>query len=250
MSEADIVDGLYYAPYVPRPRPTPIPEAAWNDEPTYCLRVNGEWVSHILGVMVALDQPDTWQGSAEEIAAARYQVVEIMTALMEHCEEIPVTDYIIGEIRMFAFTALPTGWLACDGSAISRTTYADLFAAIGITYGVGDGTTTFTLPNAAHRSPYGDGDAGVLTDLSLGDVFGDEFTALATANIPSHDHAIIPSGASVTLLLTTAGVAQYNLPGSQKGTTTQSRTGSTGSGTPFSIQSPGFTVRFGIYAGV
>ena len=41
----------------------------------------------------------------------------------------------------------PSGWLICDGSAISRTTYADLFAVIGTSYGAGDGSTTFNLPN-------------------------------------------------------------------------------------------------------
>lgn len=49
--------------------------------------VNGEWVSHVLGVLAALDQPDTWLGTAEEIFAARQQVNEIMAALMAQCTE-------------------------------------------------------------------------------------------------------------------------------------------------------------------
>lgn len=51
-----------------------------------------------------------------------------------------------GIVAPFAGTTAPAGWLKCDGSAISRTTYADLFAAIGTTYGAGDGSTTFNLP--------------------------------------------------------------------------------------------------------
>jgi microcystin-dependent protein len=47
----------------------------------------------------------------------------------------------------FANNAVPTGWLAANGSAVSRTTYAALFAAIGTTYGAGDGSTTFALPD-------------------------------------------------------------------------------------------------------
>lgn len=47
----------------------------------------------------------------------------------------------------YAAASAPDGWLLCDGSAVSRTTYAALFAAIGTTYGVGDGSTTFNLPN-------------------------------------------------------------------------------------------------------
>jgi microcystin-dependent protein len=55
---------------------------------------------------------------------------------------VPVTA-----MMLWASTTYPTGWLLADGSAISRVTYADLFAAIGTTYGVGDGSTTFNLPN-------------------------------------------------------------------------------------------------------
>ncbi len=51
----------------------------------------------------------------------------------------------------YAGATLPTGWLWCDGSAVSRTTYARLFTAIGITYGPGDGSTTFNLPDADNR---------------------------------------------------------------------------------------------------
>lgn len=53
----------------------------------------------------------------------------------------------VGTIVAFGGTTAPTGWLICDGSAISRTTYADLFAVIGTAYGTGDGSTTFNLPN-------------------------------------------------------------------------------------------------------
>lgn len=52
-----------------------------------------------------------------------------------------------GLIAYFAQSSPPDGWLAADGSTVSRTTYADLFDAIGTTYGVGDGSTTFVLPD-------------------------------------------------------------------------------------------------------
>lgn len=52
-----------------------------------------------------------------------------------------------GVVLPFAGTSAPSGWLLCDGSAISRTTYANLFAVLGTTYGLGDGSTTFNLPN-------------------------------------------------------------------------------------------------------
>lgn len=52
-----------------------------------------------------------------------------------------------GAVAHFAMNTAPTGWLKANGGAVSRTTYADLFAAIGTTFGVGDGSTTFTLPD-------------------------------------------------------------------------------------------------------
>lgn len=53
----------------------------------------------------------------------------------------------VGEVRQYAGVSVPAGWLECNGQAVSRTTYAGLFAVIGTTYGVGDGSTTFNLPN-------------------------------------------------------------------------------------------------------
>lgn len=52
-----------------------------------------------------------------------------------------------GAVLPFAMNAAPTGWLECDGSAVSRTTYATLFSAIGTTFGTGDGSTTFNIPD-------------------------------------------------------------------------------------------------------
>ena len=69
------------------------------------------------------------------------------------------------------FTATPpTGWLICDGSAISRTTYADLFAVLSTAYGIGDGTTTFNLPDFRGRFPFGKAASG--TGSTLGGTFG------------------------------------------------------------------------------
>lgn len=61
---------------------------------------------------------------------------------------------------------LPAGWLVCDGSAISRTTYASLFAAIGTQHGVGDGSTTFNLPDGRGRVAVGFSPSGGHADVS------------------------------------------------------------------------------------
>jgi len=54
-----------------------------------------------------------------------------------------------GTVLHFAGSSAPTGWLLCDGSAVSRTTYATLFALLSTTYGIGDGSTTFNVPNTS-----------------------------------------------------------------------------------------------------
>jgi microcystin-dependent protein len=55
--------------------------------------------------------------------------------------------FLIGQVSFFTMSTAPTGWLKCNGAAISRTTYAKLFAVTGTTYGVGNGSTTFNLPD-------------------------------------------------------------------------------------------------------
>jgi microcystin-dependent protein len=62
-----------------------------------------------------------------------------------------------GSMTMWSTGTAPTGWLLCDGAAVSRTTYADLFAVISTTYGTGNGSTTFNVPNLENRVPIGAG---------------------------------------------------------------------------------------------
>ena len=75
---------------------------------------------------------------------SKAQVKAAVKAALEQCR--PVGSYLL-----FAGKTLPTGYLLCNGAAVSRTTYAALFAVIGTTYGAGDGSTTFNLPNLDRR---------------------------------------------------------------------------------------------------
>jgi microcystin-dependent protein len=65
---------------------------------------------------------------------------------------------LTAEIKLWPTAVAPTGYLMCNGSAVSRTTYASLFAIVGTTFGSGDGSTTFNLPNYTNRMPIGAGD--------------------------------------------------------------------------------------------
>lgn len=77
----------------------------------------------------------------------------------------------IGTILMYAVATAPTNYLICDGSAISRTTYAGLFSVIGTAYGTGDGTTTFNLPNYQAVVPKGVGTQTINTRIKTGPAF-------------------------------------------------------------------------------
>lgn len=85
----------------------------------------------------------------------------------------------VGSIIAFGGTSAPSGWLVCDGSAVSRAMYSDLFAVIGTAYGSGDGSTTFNLPDLrgkfAEGTPNG-GTVGTSIDAGLPNITGTEYT--------------------------------------------------------------------------
>lgn len=123
----------------------------------------------------------------------------------------------VGAISDFAGTSAPTGWLLCYGQAISRTTYDDLFAVIATTFGVGDGSTTFNLPDLRGRVSAGQDDMGGTSANRLtgtsGGVDGDTFGAtggaethtLTEAEMPSHDHNA-PTGTNFSSYVGGAGL--------------------------------------------
>lgn len=93
-----------------------------------------------------------------------------------------------GAVQMWAGSSLPSGWLACNGAAVSRTTYADLFAAIGTAWGSGDGSTTFNVPDLRGRAPIGVGTGSGLTARTLGQKGGSETHTLTESEMPAHSH--------------------------------------------------------------
>ncbi len=103
----------------------------------------------------------------------------------------------VGVITPYAGSAAPSGWLLCDGSAVSRTTYAALFAVIGTTYGSGDGSTTFTLPNLKGRVPVGR-DAAQAEFDTLGETGGAKTHTLTVNELPSHTHTYTRAEANAT----------------------------------------------------
>lgn len=92
-----------------------------------------------------------------------------------------------GSITQFAGSSAPTGWLLCDGSAVSRSTYSTLFSLIGEDYGVGDGSTTFNLPDMKGKVPVGYNSSDADFD-ALGETGGAKTHTLTSDEMPSHTH--------------------------------------------------------------
>ncbi len=166
-----------------------------------------------------------------------------------------------GVVLPFAGAAAPTGWLLCDGATVSRTTYATLFASIGTTYGAGDGSTTFALPDLKGRVPAGkEAAASRLTSAgsgvdgsTLGATGGAETHTLSTAQMPSHGHptristavqAGAASSATGGLMLYTSGNANYSEFTGTPSTTAGQQIGGTGGGNSHNNTQPTIVLNY------
>ena len=88
-----------------------------------------------------------------------------------------------------AYNSLPSGYLICDGSAISRTTYAALFAVVGTTHGSGNGSTTFNLPDLQSKFITGASSDPNNSGYSVGAEGGENFVTLTVNQMPAHTHS-------------------------------------------------------------
>jgi microcystin-dependent protein len=93
-----------------------------------------------------------------------------------------------GTILSWTDTSVPSGFLECDGAAVSRSTYAALFAVIGTTYGAGNGSTTFDLPDLQDNVPVGKSGTKALASTGGSENVAAENATLSEAQLASHDH--------------------------------------------------------------
>ena len=126
----------------------------------------------------------------------------------------PASVYLPGEIKAYAAASAPSGWLLCYGQAVNRNLYAALYGVIGTTYGVGDGSTTFNVPDLRGRTiagvdNMGGSDAGILDWANaIGTTGGEQYHTLTTPETPSHNHTINDPGHNHTATLFNGGAAQ------------------------------------------
>lgn len=102
-----------------------------------------------------------------------------------------------GTVSAFAGSAAPTGYALCDGSAVNRTTQAALFAVIGTTYGIGDGSTTFNLPDLRGRVVAGRDNMGGTSADNLTDAAADQLSGELGSETNSHNHTTTTTTVSV-----------------------------------------------------
>lgn len=172
-----------------------------------------------------------------------------------------------GVVNPFAGTVEPTGWLFCYGQSISRTTYSALFSAIGTTYGSGDGSTTFNLPDLRGRVVAGQDDmggssanrltnqTGGLNGDTLGATGGSETHTLTEAQMPAHSHllvAAVDTGSGSPSISSTQQIARRNNIGGDasyevNGTSTAATVGkssTTGSGSAHNNVQPTIVLNY------
>lgn len=142
-----------------------------------------------------------------------------------------------GAIAMWGTNTAPDGWLICDGTAVSRTTYSGLFAVIGTTYGTGDGSTTFNLPNVKGKNVIGR-DSSIAAFDTLAETGGEQTHTMTTAELVAHTHDL--SLKSVN----SGGTAQIPQDSDGTGATTTDTTASTGSSTAFNVLDPYIILNF------
>jgi microcystin-dependent protein len=96
----------------------------------------------------------------------------------------------VGAVTAYVSSNAPNGWLNCEGQELYRGDYPALFEVIGTTYGAGNGTTTFNLPDLKGRAIVGQGAGSGLTARSMGATGGAETHTLSTDEMPSHSHNV------------------------------------------------------------
>jgi microcystin-dependent protein len=150
--------------------------------------------SAVFATSPTISSPDLTGTPTAPTAAAGTNTTQIATTAF-----VTQNAVLTGALLMWPTASAPSGYLLCAGAAVSRTTYAALFAVIGTTFGVGDGSTTFNLPNYLDRFPIGAGTIAASIGATGGTkdavVVSHTHTASSSVSDPGHSHST-PQGAA------------------------------------------------------
>jgi microcystin-dependent protein len=214
---------------------TPLPGALTGNKVQRLIEIDEALLYLVTGALVwLLDFEPLDQTGALTVENARNALSVMFYDYLEAVVDLPTP----GDIKMIASNAIPTRWIECDGSAIDRTTYAKLFAKIGTTYGAGDGSTTFNVPDFGNKSPMHRG-----STVALAADFGEKDHTLTTPEMPAHTHTIprvVTSGAGANASFTPVLISA---------TPTAVNSGSNGGGAAHNNVHPVIGVVFCIYLG-
>lgn len=148
------------------------------------------WVLQaIMGALETLTNPDNWNTVGEQTPQ---DAASLMVAAVEGFQPMNLA----GTIMPFAGSALPDGALWCNGQSLLRTSYPDLFASIGTTFGAVD-STHFSLPDLRGRAAIGAGQGSGLSNRALGAQVGAEAHTLSATEMPVHTHSEIAAVATL-----------------------------------------------------
>jgi len=233
-------------------------EAANGSPATVAL--SSESVAVLLFASEFIERRENWLDRGvdplDEVSDADWDEIEKLVG--NAYTEIMTPVLVTGTISMWLTATPPDRWLILNGAAVSRTIYSELFALWGTTFGAGDGSTTFTLPDMRSLHPKGAG--GV---IGLGAIAGSSVVTLTVGQLPAHNHVVNDPGHTHGINTRTGGTAGGNniiVAGTANiaeapvvkasnsnitGITTQNR----GDGDTISTAQPSIGVHYIVYAG-
>jgi len=143
-----------------------------------------EWRAQFLGAFLLLTHERNWEKFG---ALTPQQMADEWLELFLLFESEGIRLMPVGTVMAFAGAVAPIGWLLCNGQAVSRLDYADLFALVDLTYGFGDGSTTFNVPDLRGRVAVGRDASNSNFDF-LGEHGGEADHQLLVGEMPVHTH--------------------------------------------------------------